>query len=985
MQVAFMSEIYTNPNRRSLTIGLIVFSLFLSFTPISFSLRGNTLSYPKTPIPLQTTQDETALPSYPIQYTSFAGVTYQLNAYDGRHCRYALPNSWTQPGALTTPQLRRLIDLTDLTYSLLTEITAGEPQGSGPLTIAVIPTGTLAGHAGTNFKGIELSENELPSVIQHVNSDLLTPESIHELSHNFEIHTQLVNLGYTDSSHAWTSFLVPFFQYYSRAGILQSDADALLQKKLTEYTLAWDLTGATWTQCVRNGNSCPNVQANNAWAGLLLRFTRLHGIEALKRTFRYLRDYAATHPATGPNPTVPQTREEKNDLLVEALADGAQQNILCEIDAWHWFATTEARNRISLKFPTPNPFCVDSDADGFSPLNNDTDDTNPQIKPTAIEAINNIDDDCNGIIDDLLLTEQTDFPSTPQSAATIPIPSKVRGQATPLDVDTVIINFTGLLPRRLRLNLQSPNTFVGFIQLQPVDLKGRTQSFSVAGGGSQILSIPRAGLWALSIQNSTSTTSDYSLTIEDAGTPTSPVRLKVLPGPNNTFQISATMDTTRTYTPPVNTLRFWLGPSSFVHTTAFQPQVSFALPIPTGTGPFSLRAQLMNNETPVTKTTLPLWIRRTTGEMLDQTSDLSITADTILPTETQTGNNSTFGFTVINLGPGLAQTVEVNIPIPTGLNPVSTSTTLGNAQLTNNSFRLTISQLAAEETVSFSILTTNQTAQGTLTTTATISSSTADPDQSNNKASITGNFSASPTPTPTIDLLSLPTKSATASTRSVLSQASLARVIVQLPDTSFIDSYGQQNTTGAWPTTLTGFQIHVGQSLASMIAVKQVPNSNPTTYTLDFIVPDLTPIDTQVSITITQQTPSTTWNTTATITNSAPAFWASDGTANGPLLALDADLLTTFSSNTPFTPDNNRRILLFASGAKRLIEQGTLSIQVNCQSGYQGVLVHDFATTLPSFPLQQITIRIPPQLTGCGKAQLTIRDSADNQAFLLIQ
>lgn|SRR5215212_4601144 len=33
-----------------------------------------------------------------------------------------------------------------------------------------------------------------------------------------------------------TSFLIPFIQYYSRAGTLQSDAESLLQKKITEYT-----------------------------------------------------------------------------------------------------------------------------------------------------------------------------------------------------------------------------------------------------------------------------------------------------------------------------------------------------------------------------------------------------------------------------------------------------------------------------------------------------------------------------------------------------------------------------------------------------------------------------------------------------------------------------------------------------------------------------------------------------------------------------
>jgi hypothetical protein len=64
---------------------------------------------------------------------------------------------------LSQRELRHLIELTDLTYVFLKEIAAGEPQGSGLLTIAVIPTGNLAGHAGSNFKGVELSESELGS------------------------------------------------------------------------------------------------------------------------------------------------------------------------------------------------------------------------------------------------------------------------------------------------------------------------------------------------------------------------------------------------------------------------------------------------------------------------------------------------------------------------------------------------------------------------------------------------------------------------------------------------------------------------------------------------------------------------------------------------------------------------------------------------------------------------------------------------------
>lgn len=971
---------------------LLMLHLAFSSAPLRLNVKAadKLLSY--TPPPSQ----DQPLDGYPFQYTSFAGTTFNLTAYDGFHVRFALPNSWTQPEALSNRQLRQLIELTDLTYIFLKEITAGEPQGSGLLTIAVIPTGNLAGHAGSNFKGVELSESELGSTIQNLNNDMTSPVLLHELSHNFDLWILYLSLGYPDSSHAWTSFLIPFIQYYSGAGTLQSDAASLLQKKITEYTLDWDSTGATWAECVKNGNRCANISANNAWAGLLLRYAKLHGVQAVLRSFRYLRDYAATHPATGPNPTSPQTPDAKNDLLIEALAEGAQQNILCEIDTWHWSITSEARTRINQHFQAPNSFCIDADRDGFSPLNKDADDSNPQIKPTATETINMIDDDGNGIVDDLLLAEQTDFPSTTQSAPIISIPSKIQGRATPSDIDTIIINSGDTLPRRLRVNLQSPNTFVGFIQLQPVDLIGRTQSFSVAGGGAQLLTLTRAGLWALSIQSSSSTASDYTLTIENAEPATSTARLKVVPGSApKTIQITASIDTTRTYSEIPNAVRFWIGPKGFSETSTFQSQITLSIPIPDTTDQFAIRAQLMRNETPLTKPTLPLWIDPNTGQMIEQNANLSILPDTISPAQVPAGSNSTFGFTITNLGPGLAQDLETTLTLPQGLTPTSTTTTLGSAQISGNTVRISINQFAYEESASFSVTVKNINAQGVATTTTVVTSSTTDPDPSNNTASITGTFTAAPTPTPTptptpsptpspINVHSLPAKAPDAATRSILAQGSLGRVIVQMPSTSIVDTYAQRNPDGTWPNSLAGFQITIGTLTAPIISVTRIQTSP--SYAIDFIVPDSAPLGTQVPFTLTQQSIPNTWTTSITLRQTAPAFWSENGTADGPLLILDADSLIALPTNIALSAGDQRRILIFASGTKNLVTQSLLIIRVTCQSGSQSILSQDFATTLSSFPvLQQITIRIPLELVGCGQARLQIDGSEDTQTFLHIQ
>ena len=979
-------------------LATLLCTIFLTVMPLTaIDLRVASPNQPNLSHTISPPQDQPPLSGYPFKYTSFAGTTFNLTAYDGLNVRFALPDSWTEPQALTNRQLRHLIELTDLTYTYLREITAGEPEGDGLLTIAVIPTGNLAGHAGSNFKGVEISESELGSTIQNLNNDIPSPVLLHELSHNFDLWILYLSLGYPDSSHAWTTFLIPFIQYYSRAGTLQSDADSLFQKKITEYTLDWDRTGATWSECVRNGSVCPNISANNAWAGLLLRYTKLHGSEATLRVFRYVRDYAATHPATGPNPTNPQTPEARNDLLVEALAEGAQQNILCEIDIWHWSASSQARTRINQRFPSPNSFCADADEDGFSPINQDADDSNPQIKPTATEITNMIDDDGDGIVDDLLITEQNDFPSTTQSAPVIPIPAKIQGRVTASDVDTFIINTNNNLPRRLRLNLQSPNTFVGFIQLQPLDLIGRTQSFAVAGGGAQILSLPRPGSWALSIQSSISTNSDYTLTIEDAGTPTAPVRLKVSPGPTpNTIQLAASIDTTRAYTSTPNAVRFWISPNAFSANSPMQPQLTFIIPLPDTNNLFSIRAQLMRNATPVTKLSLPLWIDPNTGQMLEQNANLAILADTISPAQLPTGSSTTFGFTIVNLGPGLAQDLETTLTLPSGLSATTTAFMLGTTQITGSTVRFSVHQLADEESASFSVTANNINAHGLLTTTTVVTSSTTDPDSSNNTASITGTFIATPTPTPTpsptptttpgptLQIQSLPAKADDAPTKPILAQGSLGRVVVQIPSSSIEDTYGQPNANATWPESLAGFRVQLATLSASLVSVKRIVPSNPSSYAIDFIIPDNAPIGNQVPFTLTQQNIATTWTTMITLRQAAPAFWSVNGTANGLLLMLDADSLVAVS--TPLSAGDLRRILIFTSGAKSLINQNSLTITVTCQSGNQATLVQDFATTLPSFPaLQQVTIKIPPALAGCGQARLQIDGSADSHTFLFIQ
>ena len=50
---------------------------------------------------------------------------------------------------------------------------------------------------------------------------------------------------------------------------------------------------------------------------------------------------------------------------------------------------------------TPDPNAVDQDGDGFTPATGDCDDSHPFVYPGALEYANGIDDDCDGIVDNV--------------------------------------------------------------------------------------------------------------------------------------------------------------------------------------------------------------------------------------------------------------------------------------------------------------------------------------------------------------------------------------------------------------------------------------------------------------------------------------------------------------------------------------------------------------------------------------------------------
>lgn len=349
-------------------------------------------------------------PSETITYRDLDGNTQTLRAFSGQFVRYALPESWLQVGGsqgLTPTELVTLINRTDELYRAMKEVVGGEPTGDGLMTIAVVPLASNADGGGAAVLGVktcEIGVSQLTLTKQALAEGTLPVVLLHEVAHTFDIHRNYLGY-YIDSPHSWTDFWIAYSQYLLRYGAYHSVPDVVLKDKIYEFTSRWDslATSNSWSRCVKAGTGCESegVLANKAMAGLLLRYARLHGRDAVRRVFEFYKNYKATHD---PFEIFGFTPEQKNDLLAEALSYGINFDVSPELDAWYWPVSPTTRDKLQRTYPAPNPNVLDRDGDGWTPARGDFDDTNPNVYPGAPELINGRDDDCDGFIDDVRRT-----------------------------------------------------------------------------------------------------------------------------------------------------------------------------------------------------------------------------------------------------------------------------------------------------------------------------------------------------------------------------------------------------------------------------------------------------------------------------------------------------------------------------------------------------------------------------------------------------
>lgn len=403
---------------------------------------------------------------------------------------------------------------------------------------------------------------------------------VHEMGHNFDIVFGGQNYP---GAHAWTEVMDPVMN-----GLMQGGTAELLESALQRTPFAPYLSdpNATWETCVRG--SCP-YNREPLWGATGLRLTQLHGVLALRDAHHF----AQSEPG-GP----PFGVDALETFRLKAFAAATQKDLGCYLSAWKWYSSPELA---SFMAPYgPNPFCADDDGDGVAELGGDCNDASAADVPGASETADGIDNDCNGVVDDLLVAE----PSGGDFADDRPVsyPVRIRGAiASPSDADSFVLSIPSDLTMRYRF---TPLSFFSgwlFFHLPT----GGWQSWAYAAAPNATTGeVPLAsGLRRISVEmNAESTLGPYEVLLWQRMPPwgsamapqaaASPARLRAV------TTASAAFDRTP------DAIRFWVTGIGFVGSAPYAADATFDWTAAPGT--YSYRAIPVRDGVPVAKASAPV-------------------------------------------------------------------------------------------------------------------------------------------------------------------------------------------------------------------------------------------------------------------------------------------------------------------------------------------------------------------------------------------
>jgi hypothetical protein len=401
-----------------------------------------------------------------VPYTAIDGNPHTLRRFNGVFTYLLVPDALVDSMGLA--RMRQLVDEHDILYETMKELMNGETGVIKPQSIAIVNTCGLGCFGSEGRLEIDPGFFQDPGYF-----DVVT----HEMVHGFDQYAQFLFIG-PEEGHSWTWFWEMYIRTYlkkthfeilPRLNVMTGfTTDEFYDYRVRErFSNAYEaFPGRSWTTCILNQACDPpgawntHDMAVTAQGGVILRIAQLHGPAAIKNFLPKVQTLIAQRGFTTTN----MTNQDRIDLLVESLSQAANTNLACYFNAagWNWPISSAAMTRLNA-LPA-NALCNDSDADGVRRFQRDCNDSNASIKPGATEISNSVDDDCDGVVDDLLTAETTDYSNSPTSPKVVSFPTHITGTISSTS-DQDHFRFSLAAPTTVRFTLRSLSTFHGSVTI----------------------------------------------------------------------------------------------------------------------------------------------------------------------------------------------------------------------------------------------------------------------------------------------------------------------------------------------------------------------------------------------------------------------------------------------------------------------------------------------------------------------------------------